>query len=295
MKRRNLVLAGAGAALALMAAAAGYWAVETRSQALLDARYPAPPSEVRAAASAEDVAAGRHLVQVTGCTFCHGQALTGPGPGPAAGFGSPNLTLAVGRRSDAELDRAIRWGLKADGTSELAMPSYAYRWLDDRQTAQIIGYLRTLAPQGRAVTPPPPGFGTRLALLVGRFRTEADRRAAARPPIEAGPQVEAGRRLAAVACGQCHGPDLSGGPGLAGPDMTVSGYFDRGQFHDLMRTGQMAQNPHSELMQEVARDSFRHFTPAEADAIYDYLMARDARLSTHRGAASGRQAGGGRD
>jgi mono/diheme cytochrome c family protein len=279
MKTWKWGAAGLGAALGLAAIAAGYQIVETRSQVLLEAKHVRPPVSLRAATAADDVVAGRHLVVVTGCTFCHGDSLTGPSPGPASSLLSPNLTLVVGQRSDAELDRAIRWGLHADGSSELAMPSYAYRWFNDQETSQIIGYLRSLPPRGAASSPPRPGFLTRLSLVLGRFKTEAEQRAEARPPLDVGPQFESGRRLTALACGQCHGADLAGGPGLPGPDLTVRDYFNRAQFHQLMRTGEMPQNVHSELMQEVARKSLSQFTTDQVDEIYDYLKARDARLA----------------
>ncbi|HEX3701233.1 MAG TPA: c-type cytochrome [Phenylobacterium sp.] len=281
MTGRKIVLGGLGAVI-LAALAVGYQLVEARSRAVLRARHPIPASAVRAASAPQDIAAGRHLAVVIGCTFCHGEGLSGPGPGPANSLRSPNLTLVAGHRSDGDLDRAIRRALNADGTSELAMPSYAYVQLADPEVAELIGYLRSLPPRGAVVAPRPPGFVTRLAIALGRFQTQTDRLAAARPPLEAGAQFEPGRHLAAVACGQCHGADLGGGPGLPGPDLTVRTYYSRAQFHELMKTGQMPQNVHSELMQEVARASFHRFTDAEVDAIYDYLQARDARLAAAR-------------
>lgn len=277
------ILAGVIAALALLV---GYRAVISRSDAVFAARHPQPVSTVAAATSPAAVAAGARLATVANCTLCHGPMLAGPtAGGPAAHFRSPNLTLIVGRRSDAELDRAIRDGLNADGTSELAMPSFAYHEMSDAEVADVLGYLRSLKPQGRAFHPPPPGWVDRLAAAFGRFRTQVDRLALAKPALDLGPPFAAGRHLAVVACGQCHGSDLAGGDGLPGPDLTVRGFFTRAQFHELMRTGDMPQNAHSELMQEAARSGLHALSPAEVDAIYDYLMARDARLSKTRAPA----------
>ncbi|THD77111.1 MAG: c-type cytochrome [Phenylobacterium sp.] len=286
MTRRKIVLASLCALVGLAALFAGYLAVETRARAVLEARHARPASEVQAATAPEAVAAGRRLAVAAGCTFCHGDGLAGPGPGPASSLRSPNLTLVVGHRSDADLDLAIRHALRADGTGELAMPSYAYAGFSDREVAEIAGYLRSLPPRGAAVQPRLPGFMTRLAIAAGRFKSQTDRLADARPPLDAGQQFEAGRHLANVACGQCHGSDLGGAPGLPGPDLTVRTYYSRAQFHQLMKTGEMPQNVHSELMQEVARANFSSFTEAEVDAIYDYLQARDVRLAAVRKPAS---------
>ena len=282
MTRSRIVLAALGALIALAALFAADLAMEARARAVLDARHPLPGSAVVAATAPDEIAAGRHLALVTGCAFCHGEGLAGPGPGPASSLRSPNLTLVVAHRSDADLDLATRHALRADGTGELAMPSYAYAGFSDREVGQIVGYLRSLPPQGAVVTPRPPGFMTRLAIATGRFQSQTDRLAAAKPPVDAGPEVEAGRHLASVACGQCHGSDLGGGAGLPGPDLTVRTYYSRAQFQQLMKTGDMPQNVHSELMQEVARAGFSQFTPAEVDAIYDYLQARDLRLAAVR-------------
>lgn len=280
MTRSRAVAAGVAAVIGLAAVAAAVHLVDTRARAVLDARYPKPPSAVVAATGPAAVVEGRRLAVVTGCTLCHGPALEGPtAGGPAASLRSPNLTLVVGRRADADLDRSIRDALTPDGTSELAMPSYAYRELSDGEVAALLAYLRSLKPQGRAFEPPAPSLLARIAAALGRFHPQAERLAQAKPALDLGPQFAPGRHLAVAVCGQCHGSDLSGGEGLAGPDLTVKSFFTRAQFHELMRSGEMPQNGHAELMQEAARTSLHALSPAEVDAIYDYLMARDVRLA----------------
>jgi mono/diheme cytochrome c family protein len=260
--------------------ALGWRVVMVRSEAVFEARHPKPPSGVVAATDPAAVAEGGRLATVTGCRLCHGPALAGPTMGgPAAQLRAPNLTLVTPRRSDADLDRAIRHGLNPDGTSERAMPAYAYQALSDAETAALLGYLRSLRPQGHPFQPPPPRFVARLAAALGVYHPQTERLARAKPALDLGAPFAAGRHLAVVVCGQCHGSDLSGGEGLAGPDLTVRGFFTRAQFHELMRSGQMPQTAHAELMQEAARASLHALTPAEVDAIYDYLMARDLRIS----------------
>ena len=256
-----------------------YAAVQVRSQAILEARHPLAPSAVRAATIPEAIAEGQHLTQVNGCSLCHGRELAGKMMGAAGSpLAAPNLTRVVAKRSDAELDHAIRGGVRPDGTSELGMPSHVYAGFTDAETAAMLGYLRTLKPQGAPTLRPDPGFMQRVDLAVGFMHPEAGRIAGARPPIDLGPKFQQGRHLVATACGQCHGSDLSSGHGAPGPDLMVRGGYTRTQFHALMRTGQTPSGRELDLMSETARSSFSHFTDAEIDAVYDYLYARDVRL-----------------
>jgi mono/diheme cytochrome c family protein len=271
------VLLGLGLALVL---AAVFGVIQVRSQRILEARHPLPPSAVSAATTPEAIAEGGHLVQVAACSLCHGKDLAGT---MIAAAGSPvyapNLTLVVRKRSDAELDRSIRGGLRPDGTSEIGMPSHVYARFTDAETAAILGYLRTLKPQGSLQARPSPGFVQRADLAAGIMHPEAERVVAAPAPIDLGPQFEAGRHLTSLACAQCHGSDLRGGHGAPGPDLMVHGDYDRGQFHALMRKGESSRGRDLELMSSTARASFSHFSDAEIDAIYDYLNARDLRLA----------------
>ncbi len=269
--------------ICVVAASAGVYAViQSRSQAILDARRPKPPSAVVAAASPEAIAEGAHLIQIVGCTSCHGRDLTGRmlGVSGSAAF-APNLTIAVRRLTDADLDRAIRRGMRPDGATELAMPSHVYAAFTDAQTGAIIGYLRSLRPQGKLSHRPRPGFLLRANLAAGILHTETAKVAEAAPPLDAGARFATGRHLASLACGQCHGTDLAGGHGAPGPDLTVRGYYDRRQFHILMRTGEGLEGDMA-LMSGTARARFSHFTDGEIDAIFDYLNARDRLLSVRR-------------
>ncbi len=274
------VLAAIGLGLVLAALGGAYGFIRARSQSIVDASYPKPASLIHASRSAEAVARGAHLAVVTACIGCHGADLTGQAMGVSGSvIETPNLTLAAGRLSDADLDRAIRRGLRPDGHSELAMPSQAYASLTDADVAALVGYLRTLPPRGADSPPPRIGLMLRATLALGVVKTEAAKLALAKPPRAAGAAVEPGRYLAAIACGQCHGGDLGGGQSGPGPDLTVRGYYDRDQFRTLMKTGVSDDGRDLDLMSDTARRSFSHFTDAEIDAIYDYLVARDRVLS----------------
>lgn len=254
--------------------------INGRSDDLLRARHPLSLSKVHASVTPEAIAEGVHLTTIAACAACHGDGLRGHMQTVAGtAVFAPNLTIETGRLSDAQVDRAIRRGLRPDGTSELAMPAQVYAGFSDDEIGAIIGYLRSLPPQGASPSQPPPNFLMRTYLAFGAYQTVVQRLEHAKFPIEASPTTERGRHLAAIACGQCHGGDLGGGQGAPGPDLTVRGYYDRPQFHTLLETGEGVGPGSMELMGRVARMSFSHFSAAEVDAIYDYLDARDNILS----------------
>ena len=238
---------------------------------------------MHAEVSPEAIARGRHLVVIADCAACHGADLTGrPINLSASTVYASNLTIVTRTLSDAALDQAIRHGIRPDGRSELAMPSQAYIGFADDEVGAIIADLRSLTPKGATRPQPPPGLILRIDLARGALKPEVERVAEAKAPIEAGQAFERGRHLAAVACGQCHGTDLRGGAGAPGPDLTVRGYYDRNQFHALMRTG-VGVSEDLGLMSRTAVTSFSHFTDDEVDAIFNYLMARDTLISSRPG------------
>ena len=281
---RNSIILGL---VTLVVVAVGYAAVQARSQAVLQTRWPLVSSTVHAATAPTDVAAGQHLVQVTGCSLCHGRDLAGKMMAAAGSpMAAPNLTRAVAKRSDAELDRAIRAGVRPDATSEFAMPSHVYAAFTDAETADIIGYLRTLKSTGAVAVRPPLGVMQKVDLAIGFMHPEAGRIAGAPRPLDAGAQFQAGRHLASLACAQCHGTDLTGGHGAPGPDLMVRGGYSLAQFRTLMHDGETPAGRELGLMSLAARQNFSHFSDAEVGALYAYLAARDVKLGPAQKASS---------
>ena len=127
---------------------------------------------------------------------------------PAMHAVSPNITPAgaIGTWTDAELARAIREGLRPDGTLiGPPMPFGLYRDLSDTDLAAIVAFLRTLKPIENATEksvyniPLPPAYG---------------------PPVEhvadtpRGPTVAYGKYMAGpiAHCVECHTPMGPQGP-----------------------------------------------------------------------------------
>jgi mono/diheme cytochrome c family protein len=276
--RTGLIIGAVVTALGLGLAG---WHIQTVSEVLLTARHPLPLSAVKADASPEALARGARLVVVTGCISCHGPDLSGKTLTVSGSqVQAPGLGLAAHKRSDAELDLAIRYGLSVDGRSEVAMPAYAYARLTDQDLSAIIGYLRSLPARGAPAAVTKPSLGLRADLALGRFHLASDRLASARAPLDAGPQTAAGRYLASVSCAQCHGSDLGGGAGNPGPDLTIRGYFNRQQFYALLKRGEAIGEGDVETMARASRQSFSHYSDDEIGSIYAYLDARDRLLSS---------------
>lgn len=182
------------------------------------------------ARAAGDVARGRYLVEtIAGCGNCH--TPQGPG-GPVAGMAlagnvvvddnpafravAPNITpdraTGIGAWSDAQIVRAIREGIRPDGSLiGPPMPFGFYRQMADADVAAIVAYLRTV-----------PAIHNVSAKSVYRIRLPP----AYGPPVEhvtAPPRsdrVAYGRYLAGPVghCLECHTP-----MGPHGPEMSRLG------------------------------------------------------------------------
>lgn len=229
------------------------------------------------------LAHGQRLAAVLGCKGCHGADLHGqPWEEDAAmaiSFSS-NLTRALPSYSDAALERAIREGVRPDGSPLWGMPSQIFTRLDGADLAAVIAYLRTVPPGG--AVHPRIVFGPRgrRAVARGELRPAPDlvraQRALAPPRLDG--RHELARYMTRATCAECHGIALEGEtwrPGEPGPpDLNVAGGYTRAEFRRLMRTGQPTGGRRLTLMALAARGRFARLTDREVDAIYDYLKAR---------------------
>jgi mono/diheme cytochrome c family protein len=276
---------GLGAIVALLLLAA--LVIFVWSEAILRRDYAAAPEALPKPTAAEAAEAPR-LARVLGCLSCHGEGLKGQlmfdAPGVAKVF-APNLTEVAAKASDQQLAAGIRQGIGHDGRGLFIMPSAMFSRLDDRQTAALVGWIRTLPRaegQSRGLSAGPIG---RVLLVLGKFRPvpEVVEEYRSEAPIALGPQFEAGRRLAATACSECHGPALMGGsagPDQKAPDLRAAAGYDPDQFRTLLSTGRPPDGRDLGLMTMVGKNDFSHLTGAETDALYAYLTARAKRLGS---------------
>ena len=99
----------------------------------------------RCPTDAAAIAEGGRLARILGCHDCHGEHLEGRlffSEPHVADLVAPNLSRLVPSYSDAELARAIRHGIRRDGTGLFAMPSASFFHLSDEDLGRLIAYLR---------------------------------------------------------------------------------------------------------------------------------------------------------
>jgi cytochrome c553 len=165
---------------------------------------------------------------VGACAVCHDTDLGGKiyaDMGPVGVVAGKNLTRGKGgigaEFADTDWVRAIRYGLRRDGTSLIMMPSEVYTKLTDADLGAVIAYVKQVPPVDRVV--PQSRFRPlgRALLATGQMdiltapKTFHDGTAASAEPMGT---VGYGKYLADVSgCHGCHGFGLSGGR-VAGPD-----------------------------------------------------------------------------
>lgn len=238
-----------------------------------------PLPNVHAATDAGAVARGARLATIYGCGGCHGFGLEGKDWGGDVLHGrlyTANLTRAMPHYSDPQLARAIRQGVRPDGSPLWGMPSESWIDVTDAEMADLLAWLRTFRPAGAPT--PPVTFGplTRLKMVFGHDpRTTAYVvEARARPPFDGGAEFDGARHLASVACSECHRSDFKGDPGEGTPDLLIAAAYDLPLFTRLMRTGIGMDDKEHGLMTEVSKERFSHLTDQEIAALHAYLTAR---------------------
>lgn len=241
-----------------------------------------PETHVAAAKDAAAAARGARIATAMGCADCHGANLQGrlfdDIPNVVTLY-APNLTRAVAAQSDADLDRAIRHGVGADGRPLWIMPSAANADLTDAEVADLIAYLRSRPAAGPVQPRSKIGPIGRVGILIGQFKSEPAKIHAHenhRLP-DLGPRYAAGRALAR-ACVECHGFALEGEKDvLTTPDLSIAASYDREDFERLLHTGVAAGNRKVGLMSDVAPGRFGAWSDEQIGQLHEYLKARAAR------------------
>ncbi len=170
-------------------------------------------------ADAASIERGRHVADIHGCSFCHGDDLGGKvfldiPPGLIV---ASNLTSGKGgvggRYSGVEWDRAVRFGVRHDRRGLLPfMPFALYGGLSDEDAAALAAYLEQLPPVDNELPPlevRPIGYA--MVAFTDSDRQRADPAAARTPRPAIEPNAVYGQYLAATICSECHGADLRGG------------------------------------------------------------------------------------
>jgi cytochrome c553 len=234
------------------------------------------------------VAHGDRLTTVLGCKGCHTPTLTGQNffdDSPQFGvLYAPNLTQLVPHWTDAQLETVLRQGIEPTRKDLWGMPSAVFQNLSPSDMTALAAYVRSLPPSGKPSPPPKlSALAKKEFIDSGEVKPQAQevKEARNKPAADLGPQYALGRYIASVTCAECHGSDLTGvkdvEPGQDSPDLLVVGGYSRADFERLMTTGVPVGGRKLQLMAEVAKARFPHFTPHERDALYAYLKARAER------------------
>jgi mono/diheme cytochrome c family protein len=263
-------------------------------EARLKKVYEVPEESVTLPADEESLAEGKRIFQYRGCEACHGEQLQGVIylDNPAIGqVITPNLTTGEGgigsQRTDDDLLRSIRHGIRPDGTPLLFMPSTEFYYLSDKDMGRVIAYIRSVPAVDNEMPPSSLSVTGRIVMNITKEITflpaELIPHDAPRPIApEPGITPEYGEYLA-LSCKVCHGLTLSGGeiPGLPpewppAPNLT-SGKGSRlptwgkAGFIEIIKNGQ--KHGRSINPNYMPWKSYRHMTDDELRAVYTYLQS----------------------
>jgi len=236
--------------------------------------------------SLANIERGGHLAKILGCTDCHGENLEGTAFVDAPPFlvSASNLTDGrggVGKSYEmADWDRAIRYGVKPDGSPVFfMMPSRLYHGLGDDDMADLATYLDNLAPQDNEL--PESKFRPLGKLIVGAGGIDPSNqvsdldRSRGLTPVR-GATAEYGAYLSSVTCVECHGNDLRGAPhpepeGPFGPSLADAAGWDLDIFANALQFG---INSDDEQMDPkwMPWTAFRHMTDEEVKALHLHLQ-----------------------
>jgi mono/diheme cytochrome c family protein len=190
------------------------------------------------------------------------------------------------RYTDADWVRAIRHGVRPDGSPLLFMPTANFYHLTDADVAAIIAYLRSLP----AVDNQPPASQIyplgRALMAAGQLSLPAeslDHRAPRVPAPPAGRTAEYGRYLTTIStCRDCHGANLSGGPidepgAPPAPNLTPGGALVGWSEDDFIQTIRTGLRPGgSPLLEPMPWQIAAQMTDDELGAIFRYLRSLPA-------------------
>lgn len=248
---------------------------------------------------------GHYLAKAGGCLACHTEdsAAAVPFSGgralktPFGTFYGPNITphpqAGIGRWTEADFVRALRQGMRPDGTHYFpAFPYTSFTRIADSDLRDLWAFLRTLPPNARTnrqhdLSFP---FGWRLPLVVWKwlFFTPGPYT----NDVKLTPAVNRGAYLVQALghCGECHTPrnfmgganqerHLAGGRGPNDkrvPNLTPSRLktWSEEELKEFLLTGLTPNgDAANKTMDEVIRNTTSQLTPEDLAAMMAYLRA----------------------
>jgi mono/diheme cytochrome c family protein len=271
------------------------------SELKLRGTYDVPTPTLRISGDAAAIERGRHLAVAIGkCVDCHGDDFGGRimiDDAAVGLFAGPNLTSGGHGAAlhDTDWVRAIRHGVRPDGTPLIVMPSQEYWHFDDEELAAVVAYIRSLPPVRREMPASSVGPVIRAMNLLGEVPMAAEmiNHYAVRSAAPAsGPTAEYGGHLVNLGCRGCHGEALTGGPIPGAPpdflpaaNITMHesgiGSWTEADFFRALRTG---RRPDGGVLaqQSMPWNTTKLMTDNEIKAIWAYLKSVPAGLAGKR-------------
>lgn len=232
------------------------------------------------------LAEGERLARTRGCLGCHGDDLGGRvffSERGVAHLPAPNLTRLVRERTPAELERAIRHGIRTDGTALYAMPAEMYRSLRDEDLARLLAFIRVQPEVDRDVGARQFGPLGRVGIVSGEFQHSVHYINTETPlPAPADTAQQLGHYIAITSCTECHTNTMEGDEGSPSIPAILPSYT-REEFADFLRTGTAKGGRELPMMSRVARGRLSHLTPREVESLYDYLVGLKPSAATPDG------------
>jgi mono/diheme cytochrome c family protein len=262
----------------LLVVAAGV--VYALSERIVSRTYDVPAEAIAIPTDSAAIVEGERLARTRGCyNGCHGEAAEGGlfiEDRLLGTIDAPDLTRVVRALTGEQLERVIRHGVRADGSSVFVMPSADFYHLTDDDLGAIVAFLRTLPPTDGPETRVRLGPLGRLLFVMGEFQPAAatiEHDAPRTDPGDGSDPLLVGEYLARTACAECHGRNFEGseGPPEATPNLAITAAYSPEEFLTLMRTGVPRDGRDLRLMDDMSRKRFSHFTNAEIDGLYAFL------------------------
>lgn len=256
-----------------------------------------------------DAKRGAYIAKAAGCVGCHTESKKGATPfaggralkTPFGTFYGPNITphpdAGLGRWSEADFMRAMRFGLRPDGAHYFpAFPYPSFTRIIDSDLRDLWAYLRTLAPSARPSQEHDLRFpfGWRFLVVVWKWLFFAPGPFVAN--TQQSPLLQRGAYLVEALghCGECHtARNFLGGPkrdrALAGaakgpdgdriPNLTPTRLkkWDDAELKGFLQTGLTPDGDvAAETMGEVIRNTTAELRPADLAAMIAYLRSLPA-------------------
>jgi len=252
---------------------------------------------------------GEYVFAAAGCYGCHtdvkgkGAPLAGGRalPTPFGTFYGPNITphpqSGIGRWTEANFIRAMREGIRPDGSYYFPVFPYpSFTGISDADLKDLFAYLRSVAPVAQANKPHEVGFPFSWRFLQFGWRLMYFEPGPLKPDPGRPAEWNRGSYLANALghCGECHTPrdslggldhsrrfagTASGPEGGAIPNITPAPRTGRPNYSvddlvEVLRTGMTADGDFvGGQMGEVIAESTSKLTDADLRALATYLKA----------------------